>query len=178
MRIPGDRPRSFSNSARRSTQGVLPVPPTVRLPTPITGTGSFFGAPGRGPACAGRPIATGRRAARRRRTRAWPGGSAGCRHGTARGLRRGRGPSRRGGPPPKPERPAAYFRGLLRPVEQPLKGFRQLRGAGDFEAGPGRPELIRDGLEVLHVRSGDNRLAEKSRLENVMPAAMRQRARP
>ena len=42
VRIPGLRPPSRNNSARRSTHGVFPVPPIERLPTLITGTFSRF----------------------------------------------------------------------------------------------------------------------------------------
>ena len=47
---------------------------------------------------------------------------------------------------------------------------------GDFDGGPGRAKILRDGLEVLHVRAHDDRLAEQRRLEDVVAAAYRQRA--
>src|SRR5664280_613174 len=38
--IPGLKPESLRNPANQIINGVLPVPPTVILPTTITGTGS------------------------------------------------------------------------------------------------------------------------------------------
>ena len=40
--MPGDQPFDFRNSAIQSTSGVFPLPPTVRLPTTITGTPGCF----------------------------------------------------------------------------------------------------------------------------------------
>src|SRR2546422_4883584 len=40
--MPGDQPFDFRNSAIQSTSGVFPLPPTVTLPTTITGTPGCF----------------------------------------------------------------------------------------------------------------------------------------
>jgi len=45
MRMAGRKPARLSRSAIQATMGVLPVPPAVRLPTEITGTGALCALP-------------------------------------------------------------------------------------------------------------------------------------
>ena len=68
------------------------------------------------------------------------------------------------------------FAGPLRRFQQPCDRAGQSGGVFDFHARARRPELVRNGLEVLHVRPGDHRLGEKCRLENIVPAAPGQRS--
>ena len=61
-------------------------------------------------------------------------------------------------------------------VEQLRYGLGQFVRPGDFDERSGRAKFVRDGLKVFHVRPYDDGFREQRRLEDIVPAAPRQRA--